>query len=121
VLSGGLKSNTEVMCQILEETIQIVTGGADLELPGKPVRLPAIPERARQGQVGRLYGPVRLCFQHRDPRHPLGHHQGTGIDWSRTVFIDVGEEIGFTDFDLTDDQQNFLVEARKSGVQKFLK
>ena len=42
-------------------------------------------------------------------------------DWSRTVFVDVGEEIGFTDFDLTDDQQNFLVEAGKSGVQKFLK
>lgn len=42
-------------------------------------------------------------------------------DWSRTVFVDVGEEIGFTDFALTTSQQQFLVEAGETGVRTFLK
>jgi NTE family protein len=42
-------------------------------------------------------------------------------DWTRTVFVDVGEGIGFTDFDLTKQQQAFLVNAGREGVIKFLK
>lgn len=41
-------------------------------------------------------------------------------DWTRTLFVDIGEEIGFTQFDLTSVQQEFLVEAGKKGVQVFL-
>ena len=42
-------------------------------------------------------------------------------DWTRTVFVDVGEDIGFTDFDLDKQQQAFLVQAGHEGVAKFLK
>lgn len=42
-------------------------------------------------------------------------------DWTRTVFVDVGDEIGFTDFDLNEDQQADLVRAGREGVQQFLK
>lgn len=41
-------------------------------------------------------------------------------DWSRTIFINIGEDIGFTNFDLTDDQQDFLVAAGRDGVRKYL-
>lgn len=41
-------------------------------------------------------------------------------DWTRTLFVDIGEEIGFTDFDLTTAQQEFLVEAGRKGVGTFL-
>ncbi len=41
-------------------------------------------------------------------------------DWSRTVFIDVGEKIGFTDFDLNSEQQKFLSDRGREGVRKFL-
>ncbi len=40
-------------------------------------------------------------------------------DWSRTVFVDVGEDIGFTDFDLTSEQQDFLSAAGRRGVRKY--
>lgn len=42
-------------------------------------------------------------------------------DWTRTVFVDVGEEIGFTDFDLTDEQLEFLAARGRQGVRDFLK
>jgi NTE family protein len=42
-------------------------------------------------------------------------------DWARTVFVDVGEDIGFTDFDLTEEQQDFLVQAGRAGVQAYVK
>ena len=41
-------------------------------------------------------------------------------DWSRTVFVDVGEDIGFTDFDLDEKDQAFLVQAGIDGVKAFL-
>jgi NTE family protein len=41
-------------------------------------------------------------------------------DWARTVFIDVGEEISFTDFGLSKAKQDFLVRAGREGVRKFL-
>jgi NTE family protein len=41
-------------------------------------------------------------------------------DWTRTVFVDVGDEIGFTDFDLGEDQQAALVAAGREGVRKYL-
>lgn len=41
-------------------------------------------------------------------------------DWARTVFIDVGEEISFTDFGLKDAQKEFLVKAGREGVRTFL-
>ena len=42
-------------------------------------------------------------------------------DWSRTVFVDVGSEIGFTDFELSAAQQAKLVEAGREGVRLFWK
>lgn len=42
-------------------------------------------------------------------------------DWSRTVAVNVGEEIGFTDFKMNDKQKKFLIEAGKEGVRKYLK
>ena len=41
-------------------------------------------------------------------------------DWSRTVFIDVGESIGFTDFDLDDAAKERLSAAGRAGVRAFL-
>jgi NTE family protein len=41
-------------------------------------------------------------------------------DWSRTVFIDVGEKIGFTDFALKAEQQKFLSDCGREGVRKYL-
>lgn len=40
-------------------------------------------------------------------------------DWARTIFIDVGEEIGFTDFDLKPAQQQFLSTRGREGVAKY--
>lgn len=42
-------------------------------------------------------------------------------DFSRTVIVDVGDMIKFTDFKLSDEQQEFLVEAGKQGVRNYLK
>lgn len=42
-------------------------------------------------------------------------------DWTRTVFVDVGNEIGFTDFDLSEAHQESLVTAGRQGVINFLK
>ncbi len=41
-------------------------------------------------------------------------------DWARTVFIDVGEKIGFTDFKLKPEQQRFLSDRGREGVRKYL-
>lgn len=41
-------------------------------------------------------------------------------DWARTIFIDVGEKIGFTDFDLKPEQQRFLSDCGRAGVRKYL-
>jgi NTE family protein len=41
-------------------------------------------------------------------------------DWSRTVFVDVGERIGFTDFDLKDADKDFLSNAGREGVGNYL-
>jgi len=41
-------------------------------------------------------------------------------DWARTVFVDVGGEIGFTDFDLDEQQQASLVEAGRQGVARYV-
>jgi NTE family protein len=40
-------------------------------------------------------------------------------DWARTIFIDVGEEIGFTDFDLSAKQQQFLSDQGRKGVRNY--
>jgi NTE family protein len=40
-------------------------------------------------------------------------------DWARTIFIDVGEEIGYTDFDLSKEQQQFLSDRGREGVRKY--
>ena len=40
-------------------------------------------------------------------------------DWTRTIFVDVGEEIGFTDFDLDDSAKDFLSGAGRTGVTKY--
>lgn len=40
-------------------------------------------------------------------------------DWARTVFIDVGETIGFTDFELKREQQKFLSDRGREGVRKY--
>ncbi|MDQ7088852.1 MAG: patatin-like phospholipase family protein [Acidobacteriota bacterium] len=42
-------------------------------------------------------------------------------DWSRTVFIDMGETIGFTDFDLGEAEIAFLSQRGRMGVRAFLK
>ena len=42
-------------------------------------------------------------------------------DWSRTVFIDVGNKIGFTDFELSSKDQDFLSERGSAGVTHYLK
>jgi NTE family protein len=42
-------------------------------------------------------------------------------DFSRTVVVDVGDEIGFTDFKMSEQQKAFLVEAGKEGVRNYLK
>jgi NTE family protein len=41
-------------------------------------------------------------------------------DWTRTVFVDVGEDIGFTDFDLNNAEKAFLVQAGIDGVRTYL-
>jgi len=41
-------------------------------------------------------------------------------DWARTIFIDVGEDIGFTDFKLTKQQQQFLSDQGRAGVRKYM-
>lgn len=41
-------------------------------------------------------------------------------DWARTAFIDVGEKIGFTDFELKPEQQRFLSDCGRDGVRKYL-
>ncbi len=41
-------------------------------------------------------------------------------DWSRTIFIDVGEKIGFTDFDLEEPDKDSLSTAGRAGVRTFL-
>lgn len=40
-------------------------------------------------------------------------------DWSRTIFVDVGEEVGFTDFELGDPQKEALSRAGRDGVRKY--
>ncbi len=40
-------------------------------------------------------------------------------DWARTVFVDVGEKIPFTAFDLTKDDQQFLSDRGRAGVRKY--
>ncbi len=40
-------------------------------------------------------------------------------DWARTVFIDVGPTIGFTDFGLSEADKDFLVQAGRDGVQRY--
>jgi len=40
-------------------------------------------------------------------------------DWARTIFIDVGEEIGFTDFELSKESQSFLSDRGREGVRKY--
>lgn len=62
------------------------------------------------------YGWALVCFM-RGIANKVHLHKN---DWSRTVFIDVGSTIGFTDFDLTKDQQAILVEAGQQGVRKYL-
>lgn len=42
-------------------------------------------------------------------------------DWSRTLFVDVGDSIGFTDFELSEEQKEFLVEAGREGARKYLR
>ena len=42
-------------------------------------------------------------------------------DWTRTVFVDVGEDIGFTDFELSREQQEFLSESGRDGVREYFK
>ena len=42
-------------------------------------------------------------------------------DWSRTVFVDVGKGVGFTDFDLTEAQKNTLSEAGRAGVVNYFR
>lgn len=41
-------------------------------------------------------------------------------DWSRTIFLDVGEKIGFTDFELPDADKDALSAAGRAGVKAFL-
>lgn len=41
-------------------------------------------------------------------------------DWSRTVFVDVGDTVGFTDFDLKDADKDFLSRRGREGVRKYL-
>lgn len=40
-------------------------------------------------------------------------------DWSRTIFIDVGEEIGFTDFGVDEQGKNLLSERGAAGVRQY--
>lgn len=42
-------------------------------------------------------------------------------DFSRTVVVDVGDEIGFTDFKMSDKDKAFLIKAGREGVENYLK
>ncbi len=42
-------------------------------------------------------------------------------DWSRTVFVDVGEDIGFTKFELTPEEIKFLEKRGLDGMRAFLR
>lgn len=42
-------------------------------------------------------------------------------DFSRTVVVDVGSEIGFTDFKMSNKEKDYLVKAGRAGVQRYLK
>jgi len=42
-------------------------------------------------------------------------------DWSRTIFVDVGEDIAFTKFDLTDAEIEFLADRGREGVRSYLR
>ncbi len=42
-------------------------------------------------------------------------------DFSRTVVVNIGDKIKFTDFKLTGEQQDFLVSAGEDGVKQYLK
>ena len=55
----------------------------------------------------------RLHFMQTEASGPIWI-QHPGVD------EDVGEEIEFTDFDLTEEQQQFLVEAGREGVKQYL-
>lgn len=41
-------------------------------------------------------------------------------DWRRTIFVDVGNKIGVTDFNLTPQDQEFLSAAGREGARKYL-